>query len=68
MTKILPGSAFMHDETVLSLLLIRRQISQRSMRAFGVIEAVDIFEDGLVELIIIMAGAAVGFFFLAFYE
>ena len=58
----------MHDETVLSLLLIRRQISQRSMRAFGVIEVVDIFEDRLVELVIIMVGVAVGFFFLAFYE
>ena len=58
----------MYDENVFSLLLIRCQISQRSMRASGVIEAVDIFEDRLVELVIIMVGVAVGFFFLAFYE
>ena len=53
---------------VFSLFLIRRQISQRPMRSFGVIEAVDIFEDGLVELIVIMVGAAVGFFFLEVLE
>ena len=53
---------------VFSLFLIRRQISQRPMRSFGVIEAVDIFEDGLVELVIIMVGAAVGFFFLEVLE
>ena len=53
---------------VLSFLLIRRQISQRSMWPFGVIEAIDIFEDRLVELIVIMVGAPVGFFFLKVLE
>ena len=53
---------------VISLLLIRRQISQRSMWSFGVIEAIDIFEDRLVELIVIMVITAVGFFFLKILE
>ena len=53
---------------VFSLFLIRRQISQRSMRAFGVVEAVDIFADRLVELVVIMVGAAVGLFFLEVLE
>ena len=38
------------------------------MWPFGVIEAVDIFEDGLVEFVVIMVGAAVGLFFLEVFE
>ena len=40
---------------VFSLLLIRRQISRRPMWSFGVTEAIDRFEDGLAELVVIMA-------------
>ena len=38
------------------------------MRPFGVIETVDIFEDRLVEFVVIMVGAAVGLFFLEVLE